>query len=176
MFTKIDNALTKIEGYIIGAMMLSTAIILFVNVIFRSFSMASTWAEEVIRYVIVWVTFFGGSLCAKYGNHVGIDIFVQMLPSKIAQRIVRAIGFFAAAVFCAIATFAGYKLTALVTSTCQKSPAVMMPFWIVYISMPLGFGLMTIRFLIAGINALIGKDEKQPIAVKEDGEVDMTYL
>jgi C4-dicarboxylate transporter DctQ subunit len=176
VLTKIDSVLSKIEGYIIGAMMLSTTIILFVNVIFRSFSMASTWAEEVIRYVIVWVTFFGGSLCAKSGNHVGIDIFVQMLPSKKAQRVVRAIGFFAAAVFCAVATYAAYKITALVTTTKQKSPAILMPFWIVYISMPLGFALMTIRFVVAGINALTGKDEKPSVAMTEEGEVDMTYL
>jgi C4-dicarboxylate transporter DctQ subunit len=176
LLAKLDKTLSRIEGLIVGTMMLCTTIILFVNVIFRSFAMASTWAEEVIRYVIVWVTFFGGSLCAKQGNHVGIDVFVQMFPSKKGQRIIRAIGYAGAAVFCAFATFAAYKITALVISTNQKSPAVLMPFWLVYIAMPLGFALMTLRFIVASITVLRSKDETTVIEVSDSGEIDMTYL
>lgn len=176
MLKKIDNILSKIEGYIIGTLILSTTVILFFNVIFRAFSMASTWAEEIIRYVIVWVTFFGGSLCAKHGNHVGIDVFVQLIPSKKIKRFVQALGFFSAAIFSVLAGYAGAKMTNLVIQTSQKSPAVLMPFWIVYVSIPLGFALMTIRFIVAGISSLTGKNQSGTITLNDDGEADMTYL
>ncbi|RYD06992.1 hypothetical protein N752_01485 [Desulforamulus aquiferis] len=82
--SKFDKALTAIEETVNGALLLSATLLLFINVILRYvFTSSTTWAEEAIRYAIVWVTFFGASLCARNKMHVGIDIFIQMAPPLI---------------------------------------------------------------------------------------------
>ena len=63
----------------------------------------------------------------------------------------------------------------LVIQTSQKSIAMLMPMWIVYISVPLGCLLMAIRFLVAGINYLRNTNNSSLI-LDEEGNVDLNKL
>ena len=81
MLNKIDKVLTHVEHAITGSLFIASLLVLGWNIILRKvFHNASTWAEEAIRYAIIWVTFVGSSQCAKSGKHVGIDILVEALP------------------------------------------------------------------------------------------------
>ncbi|WP_227767314.1 TRAP transporter small permease [Zhaonella formicivorans] len=173
--SKLDKVLTAIEETVNGALLLSATAVLFVNVVLRYvFKSSTTWAEEAIRYAIVWVTFFGGSMCARNKMHVGIDIFVQMAPRPV-KKVLMALAQLSAAFFTAVITYFGWASTQLVIETAQKSPAMMMPMWIVYIAMPLGSALMTIRFVAAAYAILTDKSFGVDMVV-EDGSVDMSRL
>lgn len=172
---KISKVLTAIEDSVNGLLLLAATIVLFINVIARyAFHNASTWAEEAIRYAIVWVTFFGGSICVRNKMHVGIDIFVMYAP-KTLRRILSAFAQFSGAVFTAFVTYYGWQITLLVVETAQKSPAMLMPMWMVYISMPIGSALMTIRFLAMAWAILTGQDEEAS-AIGQQGEIDLSRL
>jgi C4-dicarboxylate transporter, DctQ subunit len=161
LFKSID----KIENGLISVLLFSTTILLFVNVVLRYvFKSPTTWAEEIIRYAIVWVTFIGSSVCARNKLHVGIDIFVANMPIKIKKMLLILADLFSA-FFCLFITFYGFQNTMLVVDTAQRSPAMLMPMWIVYISMPIGAFLMTIRFLINGWKILkdVNDDNKDPL-------------
>ena len=45
----------------------------------------TSWAEEVITYLFVWLTFVGASLALKMHQHFAIDIVVEKLPGKISN-------------------------------------------------------------------------------------------
>ncbi|MDO7785744.1 TRAP transporter small permease [Desulforamulus aquiferis] len=172
--SKFDKALTAIEETVNGALLLSATLLLFINVILRYvFTSSTTWAEEAIRYAIVWVTFFGASLCARNKMHVGIDIFIQMAPPLI-KKCLLAFAQLTAAFFTAFITYFGWVSTELVIETAQKSPAMLMPMWIVYISMPLGSALMTIRFVAAAVAIL--RDKTTGAEVKNEDAVDISRL
>jgi len=146
---KMDNILSKFEEILNGSLLLAATLLLFVNIVLRYFFHASTtWAEEAIRYSMIWVTFFGGSLCAKNKMHVGIDIFAQMAPPAL-KKFMLVTAQLTAALFTALLSIYSFGLVKLIIETSQKSPALNMPMWIVYISMPLGGALMTIRFIVA---------------------------
>ncbi|SFG47470.1 C4-dicarboxylate transporter, DctQ subunit [Desulfotomaculum arcticum] len=171
----LDKVMTSVEETINGSLLLLATAVLFVNVILRYvFHNSTTWAEEAIRYSIVWVTFFGGSMCARNKMHVGIDIFVQMAPPLI-RKILMILAQLSAAFFTAMITYFGWVSTHLVIESAQKSPAMMMPIWIVYIAMPLGSALMTIRFLAAAYAIL--KDKTFGVEmVEKNGSVDISRL
>jgi C4-dicarboxylate transporter DctQ subunit len=171
MFKRIDKVLSAIEGGVNGILLLSATILLFTNIVLRYFFHASTtWAEEAIRYAIIWVTFFGGSICAKNGMHVGIDIFANMLPRKYSQ-ILLGIAQLLAGVFTAFLTYYGWQLTMLLINTGQRTPAIEMPMWIIYIALPVGGAMMTVRFLVAAIQEFT-KDPDDG----EASEVDLSRL
>lgn len=91
MLNKLEKGLTHAENAVNGFLILAGVLVLFVNIIARAvFHNASSWAEEAIRYSIIWVTFFGGSQCAKAGNHVGIDLVIQVLPQNIQHIFMRS--------------------------------------------------------------------------------------
>lgn len=99
---------------------------------------------------------------------------IQVLPQNI-QHIFYALSQFVAAIFCGFCTWAGWEATQLVIQTSQKSIAMLMPMWIVYISVPLGCLLMAIRFLVAGINYLRNTNNSSLI-LDEEGNVDLNKL
>ena len=57
----------------------------------------------------------------------------------------------------------------------QRSPAMLLPMWIVYISIPLGCLLMTIRFTVAGVRTLSDKSGGS-LLTDESGNIDMNKL
>lgn len=128
-------------------LLLSATGIIFVNVILRYFFSASTtWAEEVTRYLIVYVSFVGGSIGVRQGEHVGIDLIYQLVPETV-KRILSSIMYLVAMLFTAILAYYGWRITYFTFATGQISPTIMIPIWIVYLSMPAGSLLMSIRFL-----------------------------
>jgi len=163
------------EDSLTGFLMLAGIIVLFINICLRYFFHdSSSWVEEALRYSIIWVTFVGGSQCARTGNHVGVDLLIQVMPKKV-QKYFFALAQFIAAAFCCVATYASFQAMALVIKTHQKSPAMLMPMWIIYLSLPIGFALMTIRFIIAGAKDLENKSSGGAVT-DENGNVDMSRL
>lgn len=176
ILSKANNIIIKIEDYVNGILLLSSTIILFINVLLRYvFHDSSTWIEEIVRYSMVWITFFGGSICVRNKLHVGIDIIVMIVP-QVLKKVLTALAQFLAAIFTAFITYYGFQTTVMVIETSQKSPAMMLPMWIVYLAIPVGSALMTIRFLMLAWEVITSKDEIEPQIVDEKGEVDLSRL
>lgn len=54
-------------------------------------SSALPWPEEFARYALVWVTFIAGSCALRRGYHVGIDFFVELLPSYRLRALIKLV-------------------------------------------------------------------------------------
>ena len=151
--------LNKIEENLIGFALLATTLIIFVNVIMRYFMNTSiTWAEEVVKYLMIWIAFIGGSTCFRKGVHVSIDVLLEIVPKRAQIFIVTIITLIAGAFTTAMAYY-GIKLVEFIQNSGQVSPALSMPMWIPYLALPIGFTLMTIRNLEIFIRILKGKHE-----------------
>ena len=151
--------LNKIEENLIGLALLATTLIIFVNVIMRYFMNESlTWAEEVVKYLMIWIAFIGGSACFRKGVHVSIDFFLDIVPKR-AQIVMVAIITLICTAFSGVMAFYGIKTVEFIQSNGQVSPALSMPMWIPYLAIPIGFALMTIRNLDIFIQILRGKHE-----------------
>ena len=69
---------------VIMVVILSTMVVLvFGNVVARYvFNSAITWAEEVSRFLFVWLTFVGASFGLMKGLHLGMDMLVVRLKPR----------------------------------------------------------------------------------------------
>lgn len=138
------------EEAFIGITLLAVTFVLFINIILRYFFSANTtWAEEFIRYAIIWITFIGSSICFRKGIHVGVDLLMESLPKKgklILQIIVNVL----AMVFMVFLVIYGVKLVLFSISTGQISAALeVKTFWI-YLAIPVG-SLLSLLHL--GVNS-----------------------
>ena len=90
----IDRILTRIEGWLIIAMLSLMVIFTFFQVVLRGLythghlSWANTlmgqidWSEPLVRLLILWITFLGASLLTRDGKHIQIDLFASILPPR----------------------------------------------------------------------------------------------
>lgn len=139
--------LGRFEEAFCGTALLATTVILFINVVLRYVFKASTsWAEEVIKYLMIWITFIGGSICVRRGAHVSIDFFMAYLSEKM-RKAVSALVFVVSICFTLTMTYYGVTVISFTIKTAQVSPALQIPMWIPYLSVPFGFSLMSLRLI-----------------------------
>ena len=174
MIQRIFRYLRNFELAVACTVFGAALIVLFINVILRQFlNSALPWAEEFMRYAIIWVTFFACSLCAEDNLHVGIDVFIQMAKPPL-RKAMRIFGMLCAAAFSAFMIEFSLRNTALLFETAQKSPVMLLPMWIVYVCMPLGALLTTLRFLKKAIEYIRMKPAE--FADKEESAEDIDLL
>ncbi len=143
----LDAALSRTEETLIGVLLVAASFVLFANVVARyGFNDSFTWAEEVTRYAIVWMVFVGGSVAARKGIHIGVDLLARSLAERPARKyLVAAVNLLCVAFGVFLVVFGG-SLAAQAHEFGQVTPALQIPLWTVQLAVPVGGALMTMRF------------------------------
>lgn len=140
------SILDKGEEVFVAIAIMVAAMIMFVNVGLRYGLHASpNWTEELVRYIIVWMTFVGSSICVRRHVHPSVTAFVDRLPPNarwIATLATRLAGFG----FSLFLTTYGVKLVSSALVFGQKSTAGHWPMFVVYLAVVFGGGLMCVRY------------------------------
>ncbi len=137
----------RLEKGFLAAAIITCSLLLFVNVVLRYIFLAPIfWAEEFVRYLMVWMIFVGASQVTLWGGHVAVDIVPRLLSKKgnaVLAFFVNAICIF----FCVVLAYLSIQQMLRVMRAGQISPALEIPMWIAYLSIPAGTLLMLIRFI-----------------------------
>ncbi|MBO8162157.1 MAG: TRAP transporter small permease [Brevibacillus sp.] len=139
------KVLNKIENIFVVVTIFLATVLVFVNVVLRAFGAGTTWSEELIRYLIIWLTFIGGSICVRKGEHVGIELLPEFLPNRF-KRVLRIIVNVIVISFLLFLLKYSVELTQFNFQTGQTAPALGIPMYIVYLCLPIGALLMIIRY------------------------------
>lgn len=157
---KLDAAVSKIEELIatigLGAMSIITIVAVFFRYVLHS---PITWSEEAARYLMIWSTLLGISIATKQKAHLGIDIFVSMAPKKI-QRILEIFSWSMLIVMYLFLVWTSILFILTAIKTGNVTPMLRIPFYIIYLALPIGFGLSAIRGLQVLIAIIKGVEEK----------------
>lgn len=146
MIDNLDRALRAANRWAVIAMLGAMATIVFANVVLRyATGVSILWAEEVSRYLMIWLTFIGSGLVLRYGGHVGIETLQDALPPRRAASIRAAIVVLLLAFF-ALMVVAGARYAALAWA--QTTPVLQIPVGAVYLAIPVGFALLTAHLLL----------------------------
>jgi TRAP-type C4-dicarboxylate transport system permease small subunit len=103
------------------------------------------WAEELARYLFVWITFVGAGLGVGKNIHVGVDAFIKKIPIGFQQRVklCMVLGVIA---FAGLLIVFGVRMTAFAMNS--KALVMGFPMGFVYVSVPIGGILMLVNALI----------------------------
>ncbi|MFI4983255.1 MAG: TRAP transporter small permease [Nevskiales bacterium] len=109
---------------------------------------AISYAEEVIVYLIIWEVMIISSELVRRDGHVRSDLVLRLIPQA-ALRWVEVFNCIIALGFCAGLVWYGYQIvdTALLLDE-RSATDLQFPKWIYYLSLPVGGGLMFLRYLI----------------------------
>lgn len=163
MLSRVDAWLARAEEFFIAALLLIASALLFSNVVARYvFDTAVLGAEELVRYMIVWLVFVGGSVAARKGIHIGIDAFLK-LAGKRVRRVISIVVLVICIGFCAALAYYGAHLVADTYQYGQRSSALRLPFWIAQAAIPVGAALMALRFLQRLVSLLRAREERSDL-------------
>ena len=111
--------------------------------------------DTVVRRAVLWIAFLGASLAAFRGSHLAVDVAEQVLPPRFSRPVNAAALLCAAAVTALLAIAAARFVAAELTFAGPAGAAAAAV-------MPLGFAVMTLRFLLGAARHLTGLDTSPP--------------
>lgn len=130
--------IAKIEENIIGAGLLVSILLVFINVVLRYvFKSSSTWIEEAVRYIIIWMTFIGSAICFRKSSHMGIDLILTLTKGRVKKNI-EIFGLVASLLFMIFLLKYGVELVLFTIKTGQITPALEIKLFWIYLGIPLG--------------------------------------
>lgn len=143
---KLENAFVEANKWALILLLGAMSCIVFANVTLRYTTNYSIyWAEEVARYMMIWLTFLGAGLTLRYGGHVAITNLMEIMPAQ-KQRLLRGFIVICLIAFFAVMIWVGYGYA--MRMRFQMTPATRIPFAYVYAAMPVGFALLIIHLLL----------------------------
>lgn len=138
--TKILHALDSCLKFLVVTAIGLMLSIVFLQVISRYlFSYTPSFAEELSRYLFVWVVFLALPLVAKSGGHMAIETLTSRI-SGTKLKVCRILADSCTLIFLAIMVYNGYFMVTI--AHYQTSPAMVIPMSYVYCVIPFGCAVM----------------------------------
>lgn len=109
---------------------------------------AINWAEEVIVYIAVWAVMIVASDLVQTDGHVRPDLVLRLLRPGV-QRWVEMFNCLVAIAFTFGMVWYGWDVVNTAVLLDQRSSSdLQFPIWIYYTALPVGGGLMLLRYII----------------------------
>jgi TRAP-type C4-dicarboxylate transport system permease small subunit len=107
---------------------------------------APGWTEEVARMAIVALTMLGAASCVRGGSHISVTVLVNALPQRL-RGVVLWFRDFAIVAAAGVLAWAGMRFALL--NAGQDSPALEIPMFYAYLSLPVGAALIALQLALS---------------------------
>jgi C4-dicarboxylate transporter DctQ subunit len=152
---RTDEVIDRVEQALITILLSLMIAVAFLQIVLRDiFATGITWADTLVRNLVLWVGFVGAAIATREGKHITIDVLPQWVPQRVKATIGIIIRFFAAFI-CGLLTFAAVKFV--------RNEALMgsitflgIPGWVPQLILPITFGIMALRFCLLALKDLSG--------------------
>ncbi len=147
MLEKISTFLDKVEGTFISIILAAASILTFTQVVFRyGLNNSIFWAEEVILYLIITMSFISTSMGIRKGAHITVDILRSIIP-KSTTRYFIYVSSILGILFGLALVFYGGKLFLATLARGQLSPSLRIPVAWLYAFIPATALLQVFRYV-----------------------------
>ncbi len=135
----IEKAIVYLCYFLVSLMVINTVTGVFFRFVLNN---ALSWSEEVGRYMMIWVGFFGCYLAARDDSHVGVQMFVDLFKPGVRQIFHVAARLVVIVFLVLILAKSGVQLGLL---SIQKSSALEIPMIVPYSAVTFGIFMMLIE-------------------------------
>ena len=146
---KLISIFSNLDIVVAGIMVVILVVLSFAGVIWRRFFNAPfTWMEEVQLACLVWIVFGAGGAAFRTGNHVAIEMVVDLMPEKIQK-------FMTIFISVIVVTVIGYLFkqslgfVGLFAKSLRATSILNIPFWLIYGIAPISYILMIVSYFYA---------------------------
>lgn len=120
------------------------------------FNYSIGWATETATFSQIWMVLLAAGVAMRNNLHVGVDVLVSRLP-KTGRRLLISVSGLAALWFLFQAVLGSFSMIQI--GLIQTSPAIGLPMWIPYLSLPVGLTYFGLELLIHLVNKLRNPDD-----------------
>lgn len=145
LLKKVDGYLDKffrVLYYIAGYLLMLLLAVCAANVVTRTAGHPLAWADELQRFIMIWMTFLAAPVLIVKKEHLVVDLVATFVRSEKARRIMYLTGNLILLVF--VVYFTGPCIELVAKNMIAKSAAMRIPMGYVYLCMPVGMILCAV--------------------------------
>ncbi len=106
------------------------------------------WGSEVTIYFTVWAMLIAGGSLVTTRRHIRADLLVRSLPERL-QWLLELFNLIVGTLYCGLVAKFGLDVVTFARMLDERSESsIQFPLWIFYIALPIGFGLMAVRYAL----------------------------
>ena len=164
MIRKFGKIFNSVEKNVLMISLAIMVIIIFTNVVMRYvFNHSLSWSEEMARYLFVWFSWLGVSAGLKDDSHLRVELLKTALLKRKLFKSNEMLTILVSLIWLAttaIVAYYGFVVVASQASLGVVTPAMRLPVWLGYLSIPICSSIVGIRLIvniIENVKALLGK-------------------
>ena len=149
---KTLNITRKIINYLVIIFFVYMVLAVFYQVLGRYiFSYKLGAAAETATMAQIWMILLASGIAMRKNMHVGLDILLRKLNVK-AQKIIVTVSTIVITIFLIMVLKGSVQL--IIVGAQSTSPAISIPMWIPYLSIPIGIVYIMLELIILTFNKL----------------------
>ncbi len=151
--------LDRLEEWIVISMLSAMTLLTFFQVVLRYvFNSGFTWALEMTTIFFAAMIFVGISYGVRVGAHIGVDALVTKLPPA-ARRATSIIVVLLCLLYAGIVIYGSFGYVSKMYSVHVEMEDLPIEVWMVRSLLPLGYLLLTFRFIQVLWSLITGKSD-----------------
>jgi len=149
------DKIIKVEAFLLSTFLGLMVLMVLLQIVLRNFfSSGIAGGDAMVRHMLLWVAFLGAGIATKGGMHIKIDLASKLLSPKGIQIADVITNIFSVIIGCLL-VYASYEFVKLEYEAQGELLFFHLPLWILEIIMPIGFLIITLRFVSKGIEGLL---------------------
>ncbi len=153
MLARAERLGLLLENALICLLLSALILLAGAQIVLRNFfSMGFTWADGLVRLMVLWLAMLGAVAASREGRHIAIDLAGRFLPRGLARIIACATCTFAALVSGALAWYSW----SFVEDSREFGDRLLndLPAWPFQAILPIGFALIAYRYALRAVARL----------------------
>jgi C4-dicarboxylate transporter DctQ subunit len=144
-----NTALVVLLGTMIGV-----SVFQIINRQLLDGSFSLSWADELVKIIVLWLAMVGSVAAARDNKHIRIDLITHVLSGPVVAWAKVIVDLFAAAV-CAVIGWSAYRL---IREEMSWGDTIFtdVPLWMLHVIVPLAFLLLSYQFFVRTGKLLLG--------------------
>ena len=166
-------ALHRVEDAFLALLLTAMVVLAPLQILLRNvFDQGISWADPLIRVLVLWVGLMGAVAAARGDRHISIDAVSRMISAPARARVGLVTSAFTTVVCALLAWHSGRFVLDEYTYGSQAFSGI--PAWILEVVIPVAFGLIAIRYGLRVRQSLVslirGEVEEDSAAVEGRNE------
>ncbi len=141
------RVVNHIEDALCGGLLLLGLVIVTMEIAGRSLFAASfIWSEEVSRYTLIWMTYFGVAAAVRADAHIKVTVLVERVPAAL-QRVLATAACLICMGFSVVVAWYGVRLVqdSRMFGLMSADSDIPIPIWVFQSVIPIAFNLIALR-------------------------------
>jgi C4-dicarboxylate transporter, DctQ subunit len=144
---RLLRIINRLEDGLLILMLASMVVLAVAQIAWRNFFGAGiSWADPLLRTLVLWVALSGAVIASRTDNHIRIDFFTRYIPKTYMTALQRLVFLFSACI-CALIAWHGARFVQMEYEFSSIAFAGI-PSWVTELIIPVGFFLMAMRYIL----------------------------